>query len=261
MSKAKRLWKKTQDTILSLVLGVIIIFAWQQGGLHYILGLKPYQLSYPSDIIRTLNDDFSVIMSNTVWTLKEAVVGILVGSLIGFVIAVFAAAFPKLGVGGISIVTAVNAIPMIAMASIMNNWFGMEMASKVAVVAVFSMASMTLNAYRGMTELPPFSKDLMQICAARKIETFFKLQLPNCLPYMLTALKVSTTTGLMSAICSEFFTSYKGIGYQLTASIKLSQMSVAWAYILVATLCGVLMYAIVSIIERVALKWHASQRA
>ena len=96
MSKAKRLWKKTQDMILSLVLGVIIIFAWQQGGLHYILGLKPYQLSYPSDIIRTLNDDFSVIMSNTVWTLKEAVVGILVGSLIGFVIAVFAAAFPKL---------------------------------------------------------------------------------------------------------------------------------------------------------------------
>lgn len=260
MSKGKKLWKKFQDMILALLLGVIIILLWQLGGLHYMLGLKPYQLSYPSDIIHTLNENFSVIMSNTMWTLKEAVIGIIAGSAIGFVIALFAAAAPRLGIGGISVVTGINAIPMIAMASIMNNWFGMEMASKIAVVAVFSMASMTLNAYRGMTELPAFSKDLMQICAARKIETFVKLQLPNCLPYMLTALKVSTTTGLMSAICSEFFTSYKGIGYQLTASIKLSQMSVAWAYILVATLCGVLMYAIISVVERVALKWHASQR-
>lgn len=256
----KKFLSKGQDILLTFLLGIIFILLWQFGGLHAILGLKPYQLSYPSEIIETLISNFDVMMSNTFWTLKEAVIGILVGSAIGFIIALFASASPRLGIGGISIVTAVNAIPMIAMASIMNNWFGMEMASKIAVVAVFSMASMTLNTYRGMTELPVFSKDLMKICAARKTEIFLKLQLPNSIPYMLTALKISTTTGLMSAICSEFFTSYKGIGYQLTASIKLSQMSIAWAYIFIATICGVLMYTIISVVERVALKWHASQR-
>ncbi|MFT3952187.1 MAG: ABC transporter permease subunit [Oscillospiraceae bacterium] len=255
-----KLLKKCQDLIISLLLGALILFLWQAGKIHELLSLKPYQLPLPDEILKTFRENADVIRDNTFWTLREALLGILIGSLIGFAVAVFAAAFPKIGIGGISIVTAVNAIPMIAMASIMNNWFGMATASKAAVVAVFSMAAMALNAFRGMTDLPEFSRELMQICAARRMTVFFKLQLPNSIPYVLTALKISTTTGLMAAICSEFFTSYKGIGYKLTSSIKLSQMSMAWSYILVATLCGVLMYAVLSVVERVLLKWHASQR-
>lgn len=257
---AKRRMSKMRDTLLAAGLGVFVIAFWQLGGLHWLLGLKPYQLPLPSAICTTFAAEFDEIWSNTLWTLTEAVSGILIGSLIGFAIALFATVSPNVGVGGLTVVTAFNAIPMIALASIMNNWFGMGMASKIWVVAVFSMASMALNAYKGMTELPTFSHDLMQSYAASPFTVFIRLRLPNSVPYLLTALKVSTTLGLMSAICSEFFTSYAGIGYRLTTVIKLSNMSLAWSYIAIATICGIVLYSLVSLVERCACKWHASQR-
>ena len=244
-----------------LALGCLIIVFWQLGGLHLLLHLKEYQMPYPTEILAAFRDNLPEIIANTRWTLTEAIVGILIGSLIGFCIALFATMAPGVGIGGLTVVTAFNAVPMIAMATIMNNWFGMGMMSKISVVAVFSMAAMALNAYRGMTELPPFAEDLMVSYAASPMRIFLDLRLPHSTPYLLTALKVSTTTGLMAAICSEFFTSYAGIGYRMTTVIKLSQMDLAWAYIMVATVCGVVMYCILSLIERVACKWHASQRA
>ena len=258
MTKSKA--AKIRSTAIVLAVGCVLVLLWQIGWLHGVLHLREYQLPYPTDILEAFFKNFREIAVNTRWTLTEAVLGILLGSVIGFAIALFATMSPHVGVGGLTVVTALNAIPMIAMATIMNNWFGMGMFSKLAVVAMFSMAGMALNAYRGMTELPPFAEDLMVSYAASPAVIFRELRLPHAVPYILTALKVSTTTGLMSAICSEFFTSCAGIGYRMTTVIKLSQMDLAWAYILVATLCGVVMYAIVSLVERVACKWHASQR-
>lgn len=254
--------KKTKllDILPVVILGCIIILLWQVGCLHALLNLKPYQLPYPTEIAAAFRDNFEEIAYNTRWTMTEAIAGICLGSIIGFAIALFATLSPHVGVGGLTVVTAFNAIPMIAMATIMNNWFGMGMLSKLTVVAVFSMASMALNAYNGMTELPPFSEDLLISYAASPLTVFLHLRLPHAVPYLLTALKVSTTTGLMSAICAEFFTSFAGIGYRMTTVIKLSQMDLAWAYIVVATMCGVIMYVLISLVERVACKWHASQR-
>ncbi len=253
-------WVEVKTILPALLLGGLLLLLWQTGGLHLMLHLKPYQFPYPTEVLSAFQKNLPEILSNTRWTLTEAIIGVLVGSAIGFSIALFTVLSPNLGAGGLTVVTALNAIPMIAMATIMNNWFGMGMLSKISVVALFSMASMALNAYRGMTDLPPFAEDLMTSYAARPVMVFLDVRLPHSVPYLITALKVSSTTGLMSAICSEFFTSYAGIGYRMTTVIKLSQMDLAWAYIAVATLCGVLMYSLLSLVERVACKWHASQR-
>lgn len=256
--------KKEKNSILNIIspilFGVFVIVFWELGGIHTVFSLKPYQLPVPTDIVEALINQRATIISNTLWTLQEAVIGIAIGSTIGFIIAVIATILPNFGKGGLSIVGALNAVPMIAMSPIMNNWFGMGMESKIAVVAMFTMAAMSINTHRGLTNLRPFALNLMHSYAASKFKIFFKLRLPNCIPNVLTALKISTTTGLMAAICSEFFSSIKGIGYDLSVQIKLAQMPMAWAYILVSAILGISMYLIVSAIERIAIKWHSSQR-
>lgn len=256
----KKAGKKLVNTFLALLFGAFMIMFWQLGGVHKILSLKPYQLPLPDAIVKAMIDGKTAIISNTLCTLKEAVIGILIGSLIGFAISLIAVVIPKYGKGGLSIIGAINAIPMIAMSPIMNNWFGMGINSKIAVVAMFTMAAMSINSYRGLTDLKPFALDLMNSYAASKLQIFFKLRLPNCLPNILTALKISTTTGLMAAVCSEFFSSVKGIGYDLSIKIKLAQMPMAWAYIVVSALLGILMYCIITITEKLTIKWHSSQR-
>ena len=88
------------------------------------------------------------------------------------------------------------------------------MVAKILVVMIVSIASMSINAYRGLNELKPFAKDMMASYAATKRQVFFKLQMPNSVPYIFTALKVSTPNAVISAIVSEYFAEY--ISWEMT---------------------------------------------
>jgi NitT/TauT family transport system permease protein len=252
--------KKAARILLPIFFGVFFFFFWEQGGLHWLLGLKPYDLPVPSDIAQVFARDYKILWKNTQVTAFEALVGLVVGSLLGFGVAVFATVFSKWGYGGLALMSAINAIPTTAMAPIMNNWIGRDIGSKIAVVIFFTMAAMAINTYRGLTVLPPFSLDLMTTYNATKREIFFKLRLPNCVPSIFTALKITCTTSMLSAIIAEFFSSYAGLGYKVNTVLQMGKNAEGWAYIACAAAFGILMHLIVTMVESRVTKWHASQR-
>lgn len=251
---------KLLNFLLPFLFGVAFIAFWEYGGLHALMSLKKYQLPVPSQILTTFCNNIPVLLKHGRFTLFEALVGLAIGSIIGFSVAVIATLFPKWGYGGLAVLSASNAIPIVALSPVMNNWFGMGVGSKIAVVVVTTMAAMAFNAYRGLNDLKPFSLDLMKSYAAGKKQIFLQLRLPNCLPSVLTALKISATSSMIAAIVSEFFASYSGIGYELSNALKTAKMPLAWAYIVLAAIIGIAMYAIITLVERHALKWHASQK-
>ena len=85
-----------------------------------------------------------------------------------------------------------------------------------------------------------------------KRQVFFKLQMPNSVPYIFTALKVSTPNAVISAIVSEYFAEYiVGVGREIRENIVQAQYSTAWAYIVVACAIGIVFYAILMIVDYV----------
>ena len=132
------------------------------------------------------------------------------------------------------------------------------MIAKILVVMLIAAANMGLNAYRGLTELKPYSMDLMATYAAKKRTTFLKLQLPNSVPYIFVALKVSVPASIMTAIVSEYFAEYIiGVGRQIRENIVLSQYSTAWAYIATACIMGIVSYVALMIVQSILLrKYH-----
>ncbi len=252
--------EKFFDILLPVLFGVLFFLWWEKGGVHLMMHLRKFQLPVPSEILTTFFEEYDVILRHSLVTVAEALIGLVLGSSMGFMIAVIATLFPVWGIGGLTLISAFNAIPIIALAPVMNNWFGMGMGSKIAIVTVFTMAAMAINAYRGFNVFKAFSLDLMKSYAATKKEIFFYLRLPNAVPNILTALKISTTSSMIAAICSEFFSSFAGIGFELSTALKQAQMARAWAYIGTAAFFGITMYTLIILVERYAIKWHASQR-
>lgn len=252
--------RKWKPIVAPMAAGILFLVLWELKFFHFIFRLEIYQLPVPSKIIETLLDNIDVLSVYSLYTLTEAVIGILLGSFIGFVIAVVATIFPKWGYGGLIVITALNAIPIIALSPIMNIWFGDGIGARAAVVTITTMAAMAVNAYKGLNDLPPFSKDLMRSFAARQITIFKTLRLPNSLPYVFTALKINATVGMIGAIVSEFFYSSKGLGYMLSNSIKIAKMPMGWACILLSAFLGILLYFAIVLLEKSLIKWHASQR-
>ena len=254
--------------VYPVVFGIILVVLWQTQILHHILGTDTFTLPLPSRINTIIGDNFGVIMKNVWATVFVALAGLLFGSLLGFILAMIAAMSPHWGAGGLSIATAFNAIPIIAIAPIFTNLtkdFSSDpnirsMFAKTLVVMITCTVSMGINAYRGFTELKPFSFDLMKSYAAGRWTIFFKLQLPNCVPYIFTALRISVPGCVISAMVSEYFAEYIiGVGRQIRESIVLAQYSTAWAYIIVACLIGICLYAVLLIVENILLKGRTTK--
>lgn len=255
--------QKAMGIILPLCLAVLLFSLWQTQVLHKLFRTDVFTLPLPSRIVMIIGDNLPAILANTKATVLVALIGLAAGSILGYLIALAATRWPRWGSGGLSIVAAFNAIPIVALAPVMTNWTKdvssdaniRSMAAKILVVMIVSIASMSINAYRGLNELKPFAMDLMTSYAASKKEVFRKLQFPNSIPYIFTALRVSAPNSVISAIVAEYFAEYIiGVGRQIRENIVLAQYSTAWAYILTACAIGIVFYVVLMIVEAIVMK-------
>ncbi len=255
--------QKALGVILPVLLGIVIFVLWQTQVIHKIFHVDVFTLPLPTRIVSIMIDNISDILINTKATVFAAAIGLLIGSVIGYVIAWVADRWKGFGSGGLIIVTAFNAIPIVALAPVMTNWTRdvspdasvRSMLAKILVVMIVSIASMSINAYRGLTELKPYAMDMMTSYAAKRREVFWKLQFPNSVPYIFTALRVSAPNSVISAIVAEYFAEYIiGVGRQIRENIVLAQYSTAWAYILTACIIGIVFYVVLMIAEAIILK-------
>jgi len=263
VKKSKLNWNTISTFVYPISFGVLIVVLWQTEILHKILGADTFTLPLPSRIIGIIGDNFPTVMTNVWATTIVAVSGLILGSLLGYTLGIIAALFTKWGKGGLTLASAFNAIPIIAIAPILNNLTKdvstdasvRSMVAKILVVTITCTVAMSVNAYRGLTELKPFSQELMESIAANKRQVFFKLRVPNSLPFVFTALRVSVPGSIISALVSEYFAEYIiGVGRQIRENIVLAQFATAWAYILVACIMGILLYMVLLIFESILLK-------
>lgn len=263
MNQYKKLWDQFSSIFYPVAFGVLILVLWQTEILHKILGADTFTLPLPGRILNIIDDNLPKIMVNVDATLIVALGGLILGSLLGYGLGILAAIFSKWGKGGLTLASAFNAIPIIAIAPILNNLTKdvssdaniRSMVAKTLVVTITCTVAMSVNAYRGLTELKPYSLDLMRSYAATERQIFFKLRLPNSLPFIFTALRVSVPGCVISALVSEYFAEYiVGVGRMIRENIVLAQYATAWAYITVACIMGIALYVLLLFFERILLK-------
>lgn len=259
--------QSASTVFLPVLFGILLYILWQTGVLHILFSTDTFTLPLPDRIFTIMSDNRIKILTNVQSTVIVALSGLVVGSLIGYGIAVFAALFKNWGAAGLSIVAAFNAIPIVALAPVMTNLSKdisddantRSMVAKILVVMIVTIANMSFNSYRGLTDLKPFAEDLMTSYAAGRRITLLKLRIPNSIPYIFIALRVAVPSSVISALVSEYFAEYiVGVGRQIRENIVLAQYPSAWAYIVTACLIGISMYVILMILEGIVLKRHVT---
>jgi NitT/TauT family transport system permease protein len=196
------------------------------------------------------------------FTFQNALWGFAFGCGSGIVFGVIAARFPRTSRAIMPYAIAANAIPIIAITPIMNQWFGTnEPMSKIAVVAVLTFFTAMISTLRGLSSAPEAAVELMHSYAANEIEIFAKMRLPYALPYIFGALKVCTTVAMIGAIVAEYFGGpLQGLGVNIADNAALSKFPTVWAQIVIASVLGLAFYFVISLVERLVMPWHISFR-
>jgi len=245
------------------VLGVFVlgIVLWQ--GLTTLFHVQTFLLPKPSDIATSFWDNKSPLWHDGIYTLKEALGGFFLGSALGVLVALLLARFHGLGTALMPLAIAANAVPIIAFSPITNNWFGLlNPFSKMAIAAVLCFFPVMINTLRGLTSVHPSSIELMRSYAAGRVSLFRRVRIPNALPQMFTGLKIATVLSMIGAIVGEYFGGpTEALGVKILNDSSYGNFTDAWAGIVMASLLGIVFYAVVALAERLTTSWHPSSRA
>jgi NitT/TauT family transport system permease protein len=250
-------WRRFIPPLVALVLFVGL---WQFGVFHALLHVEAYTLAYPSAILDALLEESDSLLSQSVVTLTEALVGYVLGSAIGLGLAVLFVRFNTLRQILEPVANGINSVPIVAIAPLMVLYFGSGQPSKIAIVTIMTLAPMAVIAFKGLSALEPNTLELMHAYASSEVTILRKLRLPSSLPYVFQALKLNVTLALIGAIVGEFFSSQGGLGFFMNHALVTFQIPVAWAIMLIAGASGVVMFLLVSLVERLVIPWHASFR-
>jgi NitT/TauT family transport system permease protein len=229
--------------------------------------IRGFPLPAPTQIVAALQDNWSAgrwsLSKAAMATLFEAVGGLAIGTGAGVAVAFLTARFATAREVLLPLAIGASAVPIIAFAPLMNNWFGvLNPLSKMMIVAVLVFFPVVVNVIRGLTQVEPAALELMRSYAASEWTILRSLRVPNALPYFFTALKVGTTLSLIGAIVGEYFGGANDVlGRVIVQSASALRFDVTWAAIVLSAATGIVFYLAIVAIERLVIPWHASVRS
>lgn len=242
--------------IVVLVLGLVI---WELA----TAGPGRRVVPAPSVIAAAFGEEADLLRRAGTATFIEALGGLAIGTGLGVLLAFATARWAAARDVLVPIAIASSAIPLIAIAPILNNWFGvLNPVSKMAMAALLVFFPVMINVTRGLVEVPPAALELMRSYATSDWQVLFKVRVPNMLPYFFTALKIGTTLAFIGAIVAEYFGGTSDVlGRVVITSMSSGSFDVAWAGILLGAAGAILSYLVVSVAERLVIPWYAAMLA
>lgn len=204
----------------------------------------------------------SILLKASLFTLQEAVVGFLIGGILGFSLGVAFAHSGLLERGLLPYVVASQTVPLLAIAPMVVIWLGGSWFSVAVIAAYLTFFPVTINTLQGLRSPEPTAVELMESYAASSWHILWKLRVPSALPYIFTALKVSATASVVGAIIGELPSGIAdGLGriilnynqYYATGPERL------WASILFASFTGMVFFLVISLLERIFVQGQASE--
>ena len=240
-----------------LAFGALFLAAWET--FVRARHIKPYFLPRPSAVWGELHGNAGLIVRAARVSGTNALVGLLLGTLVGVLVAFAASRFRVVERLVTPMAVAVSAMPIIVVASVLYNMLSIDsqvprriMATIVVFFVVF------VNVAKGLTEVTATQTELMRSYAASDSDILRKVRVPNALSHLFVALRVAAPVAVVTAFVSEYFGGRQdGLGSRIASNISNSRNAVAWAYVAGAILLGLTFYVAAVVVERLAMPWQA----
>ena len=247
--------------LLPAAVPLVLLLLWQ--GLVVGFGVPKGIFPSVTDVWMSLQATFPVLVRDSYVTfVKEILLGLVIGFSTGVLAGVGVAGSIFLQRGFLPLAAAFGAVPIVGLAPVLGRAFGVTWESKAAVVVIVTFFPVLLNTVQGLLSVDVLKLELLRAYAAKPSEVFFKLRLPNALPYLFNALKLAVVLSVVSVIVAEFLIPGppEGLGQRISLSARRGAFDVVFAAIFVSSLISITVYNFVAWCERRATGWHPSFR-
>jgi NitT/TauT family transport system permease protein len=189
-------------------------------------------------------------------TLAETLLAFGVGSVLGLAAGLWLALQPMASAILEPYIKALNSMPRIILAPIFAVWFGLGIASKVALGVTLVFFIVFFNVYQGVKEVSPVVLANARMLGADSRALLRHVYLPSATSWVFSSLHTSVGLAFVGAVVGEYLGSSQGVGYLILQAEGTFDINTVMAGILVLTAFALVLDALVGRIERRLMKWQ-----
>lgn len=189
-------------------------------------------------------------------TIKATIYGLVISVCIGTPLGLTLGLLTKTQRVIIPFLSAINAMPRIALAPVFIIVFGISMSAKVALSVSLVVFIMILNSMAGVKAADPEAMRMMATLGASRRQVLTKVILPAALPSILVGVRLGLIYSLLGVIASELIASADGLGQLIARSAGVFDLATVYAVLILLMLTAAFFNAGSEIVERRLLSWQ-----
>lgn len=215
-------------------------------------------LPRPSDVLGTFTQLWS---SGLLWkhlapSLTRLLVGAVLGISAGIAAGVLIGLFSLIRSGLVPLVAALFPIPKIALLPLFVIWFGIDEASKYALIAFGTFTPTVVATYGAVDNVDRTLVRMGQSFGLSWWSIVRKIILPGAMPGILSGLRVSLAIGIILLVAAEMLGAEYGVGAYILEAGSLYDLERLFAGVAILSVLGVTISASVGALERRLLGWR-----
>jgi|SRR5690348_9292025 NitT/TauT family transport system permease protein len=238
---------------------VVLLMIWEAAS--HAFSIPAYLVPAPSAILLSMDTNSAVLIKESIGTTFEILLGFALSVAVGVPLALAIYLWRPFARAVYPVLVSSQAVPKVAVAPLFLVWFGFGLLPKVLIAFLIAFFPVVINTAMGLAALEREKIYLAQSMGFGPIATFFKIQLPNAMPSIFAGLKISITFAVVGAVVGEFVGGQGGLGYLLLIANGNMDTALLFAGIVALTLLGVVLFALIGLVERLVLPPHAVERA
>lgn len=211
-----------------------------------------FLFSSPSRIVKTTIELYTAgdLFLHIGTTLLETLLGFLIASVSGVLIAVMLWWSDTLKKIFEPYIVVLNSLPKIALGPLIIIWFGAGMRSIVFMAVIITIIVTIINMLAGFCETDKNKILLLRSLGASKPQIFYHLVMPSSLPSLVSTLKINVGMSWIGSIMGEYLVSKRGIGYLIVYGGQVFKLDLVMTSTVILCALAALMYLGVALVEK-----------
>jgi len=234
----------------------ILLAVWEAAGRADML--DPMYVPNPSRIGAAIVELFS---DGRIWphleaTFTAALGGLALGIAVGILFGVVAALLPLIAELLEPVMTVLNAIPRVILAPLFVIWFGIGLASKVALSFILVAVLIFFTVFTGIRQVDRKLVERVVTLGGDRWSLVRHVYLPSVAAWVLGNLKIAVGFAFTGACVGEFVAATRGLGYLLSFAQSTYNAALMFALILLILVVVLLIFAVAGRLEKYLLRWN-----
>ncbi len=215
-------------------------------------------LPRPSDVFGTFVElwESGLLFKHLLPSLSRLAVGASIGALVGISVGVMIGLFAYLRAGLVPLVAAIFPIPKIALLPLFVIWFGIDEASKYALIAFGTFTPTVVATYAAVDNVDRTLIRMGQSFGLSWWSIVRKIVLPGAMPGILSGLRISLTIAIILLVAAEMLGAEYGVGAYILEAGSLYDLERLFAGVVILSIMGVLLSWAIGLLERRVLRWR-----